>query len=197
MDLFITTFITLFVVVDPLGDAAVFTGLTADMPKRETRKLAAKATCIAICVLLFFGFVGNIILEHMGITPDAFKIAGGLLLFYTAFKMVMGGHEQTAPEDAKTSSDVAIFPMAIPLMAGPGAAAAFMLMLDNARASEVSLLAPIMAMLAVELMTFVALYMAAEIKALIGRGALSIFARVMGIFLAALSVQFILAGLNL
>ena len=98
MSFFITAFITLFVIVDPLGNTAVFAGLSGKMNVKDARITALKATMIAICVMLFFGFVGKLILVHMGISPAAFKIAGGLLLFYTAFNMVMGGHSRKAPK---------------------------------------------------------------------------------------------------
>lgn len=196
MDLFITAFITLIVIVDPLGNAAVFSGLTSKIKARETQVIAVKAALISIGVLLFFGFAGQVILNHMGISPESFKIAGGLLLFYTAFNMVMGGHEQTAPKASSTSDNIAVFPMAIPLMAGPGCAAAFILLLETAREQSVSLLYIMAAMIAVQALACLALLMATQIKNWLGQGALSILARVMGIFLAAMAVQFIVDGVS-
>ena len=195
MSFFITAFITLFVIVDPLGNTAVFAGLAGKMNAKEARITALKATIIAICVMMFFGFVGKIILSHMGISPAAFKIAGGLLLFYTAFNMVMGGHSQTAPKAADSSDNIAVFPMAIPLMAGPGCATAFILLLDTAREQSVNVLYVIAAMVLVEFLTFIGLVAATRIMAFVGEGALGVLARVTGIFIAALAVQFILNGL--
>jgi multiple antibiotic resistance protein len=153
-----------------------------------TQFIAIKAALISMAVILFFGFAGQIILNHMGISPEAFKIAGGLLLFYTAFNLVMGGHEQTAPDASSTSDNIAVFPMAIPLMAGPGCAAAFILLLESAREQSVSLLYIVLALLAVETLACFALLMATQIKNWLGQGALSILARVTGIFLAALAI---------
>lgn len=194
MVLFITAFIAMLVIVDPLGNAAVFAGLTAGKTKADAFKIALKATLVAIGVLLFFGYAGAYILDYMGISNDAFKIAGGLLLFYTAFNMVMGGHEQTAPQSAKTSEDLAVFPMAIPLMAGPGCATAFILLLEKAERADMHDIYIIAAMILVEVLTFIALATARPITQILGRGALSILARIMGILLAALSVQFIVDG---
>ncbi len=196
MDIFTTAFIAMFVIVDPLGNAAVFSGLTAKNSKQEALRIALKAVLIAVCVLLFFGFFGKDVLTHMGISQKAFKVAGGLLLFYTAFNMVMGGHEQTAPKASATSDDIAIFPMAIPLLAGPGCATALILLMDSARAQNTSVLYVVAAMVLVELTALFTLVAATQIKALFGTGALSILARIMGILLAALAMQFIMDGLG-
>jgi len=149
MSFFTTVFITIFTIVDPLGTSAVFAGLTSKLSTKETYKIALQATVIAVAVLLFFGFIGKIVLEHMGISSEAFKVAGGLLLFYTAFRMVLGGHEKNAPSVSDTSNTIAVFPMAIPLMAGPGCATAFILLLETAQAQETSSLMVVLAMLAV------------------------------------------------
>lgn len=196
MELFVVAFITLLVIVDPLGNAAVFSGLSAKMKPKDARATAIRATLIAIAVLLFFGFVGKFILTYMGISNEAFKIAGGLLLFYTAFKMVLGGHEQSAP-DVEDHKNIAIFPMAIPLMAGPGCATAFIILLDEAKAENITAVTYVVAaMFIVEIITLFCLFTATQIKRIMGEGALSIVARVMGIFLAALSVQLILDGIR-
>lgn len=195
MTLFITAFITMFTITDPLGCAAVFAGLTTGHNRRTILKMAIKATLIAMGVLLFFGFVGKFILAHMGISDAALKIAGGILLFHTAFHMVLGGHEQNAPEPDVNAENIAVFPMAIPLMAGPGCATAFILLLDTARAESISILYVISATLAVQLLTCLCLISASPIKDWLGEAPLSVLARVMGIFLAALSVQFVLDGI--
>lgn len=197
MGLFITAFVALFVIIDPLGSAAVFSGLTAKINKKQAIKIAFKAVLIAICVLLFFGVFGHTILTHMGISQTSFKIAGGLLLFYTAFRMVMGGHEQTAPTASASSSDIAIFPLAIPLLAGPGCITAFILLVEKAQAQGEPVVYVVFAMLLVELLAFFALITATQIKRLLGEGALSVLARMTGILLAALAVQFVIDGIRL
>ncbi len=195
MTLFITAFITMFTITDPLGCAAVFAGLTTGQTRKTIIKMAIKATLIAAGVLLFFGFVGKFVLAHMGISDAALKIAGGLLLFHTAFHMVLGGHEQNAPEPDVNAENIAVFPMAIPLMAGPGCATAFILLLDTARAEGVSISYVMAATFGVQILTGICLIAASQIKDWLGEAPLSVLARVMGIFLAALSVQFVLDGI--
>lgn len=195
MELFIVAFITLLVIVDPPGNVAVFSGLTTKMKSDQARRTAVRAFVIAITVLLFFGFIGKYVLVYMGISSEAFKIAGGLLLFYTAFRMVLGGHEQSAPTPDKLDH-IAIFPMAIPLMAGPGCATAFIILMDEARAESVTAMLYVLgAMLLVEVINLACLFASTQIKKLVGDGALSVSARVMGIFLAAMSVQLIVDGI--
>jgi multiple antibiotic resistance protein len=111
--------------------------------------------------------------------------------------MVMGGHSRTAPKAAAASENIAVFPMAIPLMAGPGCATAFILLLDTAQEQSVNALYVIVAMILVEFLTLIGLVTATRIMALVGEGALGILARVTGISIAALAVQFILSALNI
>ncbi len=191
MALFLTSFVALLVIIDPMGNAAVFTGLSRHYSRRDSAKIAVKATLIATLVLLIFGAFGDKLLSFMGVTYEAFKIAGGLLLFYTAFKMVLGGHEQTDPQ---AGEDIAIFPLAIPLMAGPGAITAFILLLQEAQTTATSFWWVVGAMVAVELLSCACLIAAVHLKKLLGTSTLSILARIMGILLAALAVQFVLDG---
>jgi multiple antibiotic resistance protein len=147
--------------------------------------------------LLFFGLFGAWVLQNLGISIHAFRIAGGLLLFVTAFRMLMGHHDQQNMRDDNSvyadRTDIAIFPIAIPLLSGPGCITAIILLTN--KSSEwldkgVVFLALAVAMAA----TFLALMAAARIKALIGAGGIQIGARLMGILLAALAIQFIADG---
>ena len=196
MDLFITTFVAMLVIVDPLGMAAIFSGLTIDKSPQETRWIALRAMIMAAFVLLFFGLFGGVILSFLGIEQKSFKIAGGLLLFYTAFRMVLGGHEKVT-NTVSSDEDIAIYPMAIPLLAGPGVLTAFLLMLDEAAHRDVSTLYVISSVAIVQILAFVCLVASAYIRKLLGVATLSVMARVTGVLLAALSVQFILEGLSL
>lgn len=122
-ELFITAFVSLFVVVDPFGTAAVFTVLTQAMTNAEKRKIAFKAVFLALSIMLLFSVVGKTLLDYMHISLPAFRVAGGLLLFITAFRMIMGFHDPDQLNSEKTAykdrTNIAVFPLAIPLLSGP------------------------------------------------------------------------------
>ena len=196
MELFYTAVIMLVVVLDPLGNAAVFAGLTHNQNSRESAYIAVQATAIALGTLLFFGFVGGYVMDYMGIHSASFRIAGGVLLFHTAFHMIMGGHADNAPEVTNTKRNIAVFPMAIPLMAGPGCATATILLFDMARREEQTVLIIVAAIVLTQLAGLACLFAATGLRRYMGSNALSILARVTGIFLAALAIQFISDGLK-
>lgn len=192
IQIFITAFITLFVIVDPIGTAAVFGGLTQSGTRKQATALAVRAVLIALAIYALFGFFGAAIMARMGLTMTAFKIAGGALLFVTAYRMVMGQHDNGDIKPTDKSS-LAIFPLAIPLLAGPGCLTAFLLLLNGAKEG----VAPVIAgLLAVQLVTFAAFLLAGELRRLLGQGFMLVAARVMGILLASMAIQFILDGLK-
>lgn len=198
MEIFLACFISLFVIVDPLGTAAVFSALTRKTTdKIQLRNIALQAAFIATTLLIFFGFFGQFLLQKMGISLDAFRIAGGLLIFVTAFRMIMGFH-QSDSIDSKDScykdiSNIAVFPLAIPLLAGPGCMTAVILNMNNAHDFESKLII-ILAIVVVEISALICMLFASKIIKVVGETASSILARLMGIILAALSVQFIADG---
>ena len=196
MDLFITTFVAMFVIVDPLGISAIFSGLTVNKSSSEVRYIALRAFIMAAFILLFFGVFGGVILGYLGIEQKSFKIAGGLLLFYTAFRMVLNGHEKVT-NSISDDEDIAIYPMAIPLLAGPGVLTAFLLLLDEAANRDVSILYVVSSVALVQILAFGCLVASAYIRTLLGVATLSVMARVTGVLLAALAVQFIVEGLSL
>lgn len=197
-EIFLNAFITLTVIVDPVGTAAVFCGMTAKFENKKFRQTAFRATSIAFGLLLFFGLFGSALLEKLGITLPAFRIAGGILLFVTAFRMLFG---QPQPESVKNDSnnyeehDIAVFPIAIPLLAGPGCMTAIILLMSRAR--DISEQATVLgALMATHLVALLCLLVAAPIQRLLGSGGVNILARVMGVILAAMSVQFVADGLR-
>ena len=124
MDIFLAAFITLFVIIDPLGTSAVFPSLVKNYSPHKVRLIAFKAAIVSSILLISFGIGGQVLLHYLGISIPAFRIAGGLLLFVTGFRMIMGFHDQDHMESGKSvysdKSDIAIFPLAVPLLAGPG-----------------------------------------------------------------------------
>lgn len=122
-ELFVAAFISFFVIVDPFGSSAVFVTLTQKLGKKVQKQIAFKAVSIAIAILIIFCLIGDALLSYMHVSLDAFRVTGGLLLFVTAFRMIMGFHDPDQLESESTAykdqSSIAVFPLAIPLLAGP------------------------------------------------------------------------------
>lgn len=192
--LFLSAFISLFVVTDPFGTAAVFTVLTRNADRAEQKRIARKAVLIAGGVLIAFSVVGESILQYMHVSMPAFRVAGGLLLFVTAFRMIMGFHDPDQLSSERSAyrdrSDIAVFPLAIPLLAGPGCMTA-VLMFSTAANTAVEYGVVFAVILIVQVVSFSSLMGASFLGRLFGSTGNGIIARVMGILLAAMAVQFI------
>lgn len=124
-DVILNAFVTLFVTVDPIGNAPLFLGLTVGMTSMDRRVVAIRGCLVALLILALFAITGTAILDAMGITIDAFRVAGGLLLFYTAFEMIYEKRQERKEEVSKSVvkahiASISVFPLAIPLLAGPG-----------------------------------------------------------------------------
>jgi multiple antibiotic resistance protein len=191
------TFLTLFVIIDPVGIAPLFLGLTADREKAERRRLARRGVLVAGGVLFGFALAGSALIQTLGISLDSFRVAGGILLFRIAMDMVLGQHErETAAEEkeARAKRDISIFPLAIPLIAGPGALASIMILAGEARAHRLGLVM-VLAMCALVLgLAWGALQMADGVARVLGRTGVNVVTRVLGILLAALAVQYVADG---
>jgi multiple antibiotic resistance protein len=202
MDFLSNAFVTLLVTVDPPAIAPMFLALTVGMTAAERRQVAWRATIIATLALAFFALVGQNILGLLGITLPAFRIAGGLLLFWIAFEMVFERRQARKSQVARTAIDqdhirnVAAFPLAIPLMAGPGAITATMLLSGQTR-GEPMLLAALIGIIAVVcLMCWLVFLFAERISGFLGVTGNIVLTRLLGIVLVALAVQFVLDGVK-
>ena len=200
LEIFLNAFITLLVITDPLGTAAVFTSLVVGQDGAKIKAMAVKATLIAFFLLVFFSFLGAPLLTQLGISIPAFRIAGGLLLFVTAFRMLFGDHDPQSLKGEDGSygdrSDIAVFPIAIPLLSGPGCLTAVILLASKAQDQTGGQAALIAAMVAVSVVTLACLMGAGAVQRFVGKSGLNILARVMGVVLAAMSVQFIADGIR-
>ncbi len=191
-------FATLFVVVDPLGVAPMFVGLTAEFGKARRRRTLFRAVVIAFGVAMFFLVGGGYLLTYLGVTVDAFAISGGVLLFVASLPMLFGQRTPLqAPErneESGAGEDIAIFPLAIPLLSGPGAITTVLLLANQARGdlARMALFAVVIA--AVYAISWVVLAAGDLVMARLGAGKVHIITRVLGIVLAALAVQYILSG---
>jgi multiple antibiotic resistance protein len=192
-------FVTLLVIIDPVGTAAVFAGLTRGASDEFARRMAWRATLIAGALILAFALLGDTLLAALGISLPAFRIAGGLLLFLLATEMVFarpsGIRAPTVPEqeEAARSTDVSVFPLAFPLLAGPGALTSIVLLMERAR-STVEAAGVIAALVAVLALTLLALRFAAWVMRRLGVTGANVISRVLGIILAALAAQLVLDG---
>jgi multiple antibiotic resistance protein len=200
IDLFVSSFITFFVVIDPIGVATIFLGMVGRQGVQNPLSLATRASVIGFGLMLIFALVGKGFIESIGISLPAFRIAGGLLLFYLSFRMVLGYHENDMAEASAASKkdrrDIAVFPLAIPLIAGPGGLTVSILMMDRANGDLMSQITVLMALLVVGVMSWFALLSANRMQKFLGQSGVDIVARVLGVLLAALSVQFVADGVR-
>ena len=200
-ELFISAFITLFVVIDPPGCAPIYAGLTKGASPAQARSMALRATAIASVILLIFALFGQELLGALHIELDSFRIAGGLMLFWIAFEMVFEKRTQRRTERAEKIAatpeveDVSVFPMAMPMLAGPGAIAAIMLLMNEAEgmAQTFEVFA---ALAAVLLITAAALVAAGPLIRLLGDKVEAVITRLLGVLLAALAAQYVIDGLK-
>jgi multiple antibiotic resistance protein len=201
MELFISAFITLFVVIDPPGCAPIFYGLTTGATTQQRRRMAIRAVIVATLILLAFAAVGEDFLRLLGISLEAFRIAGGIMLFFIAMDMVFEKRTQRREDRAQKIKetpeieDVSIFPMAMPMIAGPGSIATVMLLMARAQGMEQSFV--VLGALAANLVILaVAMLTIGPLMRLFGNQVEAVITRLLGVILAALAVQFVLDGLE-
>ena len=201
VELFLSAFITLFVIIDPPGCAPIYAGLTTGASPAQRRSMAWRACAIAFAILLFFLLLGEPLLAALHIQLDSFRIAGGLMLFLIALDMVFEKRTQRREKRAEQVmatpevEDVSVFPMAMPMLAGPGAIASVMLLESGARGIEGSLVV-IAALVLVMLLTLLALLAAAPLMRIFGTGVEAVITRLLGVLLGALAAQYVIDGLR-
>jgi len=189
--------LTLFVVMDPVGLAPVFVALAGGRSAQEQARMARRAVRVAGGVLLSFALFGPALLVYLGISLDAFRIAGGLLLFKIAVDMVFAHRERETEEEkveASLRDDISVFPLAIPLLAGPGAMTSVMILTAEAREVPGGLFVVLGATAVVLLLAYVALVLSGHLARLLGRTGINVVTRVLGVLLSALAVQYVADG---
>ena len=201
IDLFFSAFITFFVVIDPPGCAPIYASLTKDANAAQRRSMAIRATLVAAGILLVFALFGEQLLGALHIELNSFRIAGGIMLFLIALDMVFekrtARREERAQKiiDTPEIEDVSIFPMAMPMIAGPGSIASVMLLMaQNEGLERASII--LSALGAVLLLTLLALLAAGPMMKLLGAQAEAVITRLLGVLLAALAAQFVIDGLR-
>jgi MarC family membrane protein len=201
----LTAFTTFFAVIGPIDAAVLLASLTPNMTKSERRAIAVKAVFIATVIILLFALFGGFVLKQLGVSLAALQVAGGVILFMIALDMTLSRHpspatlshkeSEEAEDKAEHHAEIAVFPLATPLLAGPGAMTGAIVLAAGTKGDFTLLAAVVAAIIAVMAVTLFLLLLAQEMHALIGVTARKVIVRVFGVLLAALAVQSIFNGL--
>lgn len=200
-DYLVSALVTLIVVVDPVGLVPTFLAVTQGLPQQARRRIAVRAAIIAAAILAGTALVGDWLLHQLGITLPAFRIAGGLLLFAVASEMVFGVRIERQSKQAEDALEehvrnVAAFPLAIPLMAGPGAITATLLLAGQARGDPIALAVLIGVVALVCMLSLIVFLLANRVDRLLGITGNVVLSRLLGVLLAALAVQYVIDGVR-
>ena len=200
IDLFLSAFVTLFVVIDPPGCAPIYAGLITNASQRQATSMAIRACLIAMLILIVFALFGGDLLGALHIELNSFRLAGGIMLFVIALDMVFEKRTQRREERAEKVreehvEDVSVFPMAMPMIAGPGSIATIMLLTARAHGT-VETLVVLGALGAVLLLTLIALIAAKPLMKLMGTHVEAVITRLLGVLLAALAAQYVIDGVK-
>jgi multiple antibiotic resistance protein len=205
LGLFVSAFVTLFVVIDPPGCAPIFAGLTSGATQAQARAMAVRACVIASGILFVFALFGEQLLSALHIELNSFRLAGGIMLFLIALEMVFEKRTQRRNEraeqikarhdDTPEIEDVSVFPMAMPMLAGPGSIATVMLLMSRSQGTEATLVI-LAALCAVLLLSLIALIAAHPLMRLVGDQVEAVISRLLGVLLAALAAQYVIDGVR-
>ena len=201
LELFSSALVTFLVIIDPPGCAPIFAGLTRGTPPAHRRAMAIRSSLIAWAILMFFALLGRPMLHALGISLASFRIAGGIMLFFIALDMVFERRTQRREERAHSiegtpaAEDISVFPMAIPMITGPGSIASAMLWVSRAE-TPLHVAVVLAAITTVMIITMLTLLAAGPLMKLIGEKIEAMITRVLGVILAALAAQFVIDGLK-
>ena len=197
LEIFIQTFVLYFVVIDPIGSAPIFFVVTKNLSIDDKIKTAMNSTTFAFLILVFFALLGNYIFNHLNITFPALKIAGGIILFLVSLEMLFNKRQERKEENTNFDTDnVSVFPLAIPLLAGPAAIISVVVSVSNIGNNYVNQIVGIAALAIVMSMTFVSFFTVSKFEKMVNKKLINIFSSIIAIILAGLSVQYILDGIS-
>jgi multiple antibiotic resistance protein len=198
--LFVEAFVTLFIVIDPIGLIPIFVGLTNNYTIQKKKSVALKSCIIGFSVMLVFSFVGNFILNNLKISEEAFKIAGGILLFIIAIDMVIsqqfGTNTSKVNDKSVEEVDISVYPIAIPLIAGPGTLTSILIIKQNFQENLILNIGFLIIMIIMIVITYVCLVLSKHISDKLGNTGTNIVTRIFGLILSSLSIQLILDGIH-
>jgi len=192
----LNTFIAYVIIVDPVGASMIFNALTHGKPESYAKKMAVRSVVLSTCLVFFFGFFGVGLLKSLGIEIASFKIAGGLLIFYAAFGMITKPEEKAKNTEAGDYEDISVFPLSIPLIAGPGCLTMTVLLFSKAGEQNLGYLHLVITILVVYTITFIAFVYSKKLASLAGDTINNILKRLLGVLLASLAIQFIADGVR-
>ena len=197
LEIFIKTFVLYFIVIDPLGSTPLFLIITQHLETKDKIKTALGGVVIATIILLFFALLGNFILSYLNISFSAFTVAGGIILFLISMEMLFDKRQQRKEGDLNYSSDkISVFPLAIPLLAGPAAITSIIVSVTDIGGNFTNQVVGIFSLFLVMVITFIILYVVSKSSNIINKKVISVISRVIAIILVGLSVQYILDGIK-
>ena len=196
-DIYLSAFALFLVVIDPIGTAPMFISVTKNNSVKEKSKIAVESVLIASCILVFFSLIGNYIFGYLRISFPALGIAGGIILFLVALKMLF----EDSDSEVKINSDdksnrVSIFPLAVPLLAGAGSITSIIVIMNDSQGNIYDQIVIILALLSVMLITLAVFFTLARTGSFINKNFANVISRVMAIILSGLSIQFIINGIQ-
>ncbi|SCY13213.1 MarC family protein [Desulfoluna spongiiphila] len=195
VETFLHALTSYFVIIDPLGAAIIFYALTDGKGRSYRRSMAVKSIAVSTCIILAFGFFGEVLLTRLGISIESLRVAGGLLLFYTAFHMITGAESQQEGGAVQGLTDISVYPMSIPLLSGPGCLTLTILLFSGA-AGTPEVVSVMAAVLIINTITLISFLFAGTVMRCIGGTGDDIIKRLFGVILAALAIQFIADGIR-
>lgn len=196
-----STFLILFVALNPIGTASLFAIMTKGTHAEYQASMANKALVVVLILFTAFGLVGHSLLTSLGVSMEAFKVAGGILLFLTGLNLVMDkmGEQAADPEDVKhghQEKDISVFPIAIPMLAGPATITALILMMEDAKENWIASVAVMLTLYALLALVYGMLRGANWVQRVLGQNVVSILSRIFGLILCCMAMEFILKGLG-
>ena len=201
-DTFLESTILMFVAIDPISLVPIFAGLTTGLSKSQIRSIYLRATFVSLLVLSSFWLFGNAILDVMNISMDSFRIIGGLFLIVIAFQMVFEQRQSRRQNTADTAIDdetiksIAIFPLSIPLIAGPGAMATSLLLSKESYLSIADAMVSYLPILVVMLMALLAMWLSSQLASKLGPTIITVVQKIFGLLLGALAIEFVIEGIR-
>ena len=194
-EIFLQSFVLYFVVIDPFGTTPIFMSLTQHQDTKEKLKTAFEGVLTATIILIFFSLVGNFLLSYLNISLGAFKIAGGIILFIISMEMLFDKRQERKEKDIENASNnIAIFPLAIPLLSGPAAITSVIVIVSQFGDNFAYQLIGTASLISVMLITFILFFIVSKSQQFINKKVTNVFSRVISIVLAGLSVQYIIDG---
>ncbi len=196
MDTVLNAALAYFVIVDPIGASIIFNALTDGKDRTYCRTMAIRSVCLSATLVLVFGFWGSGLLQSLGIQMASFRIAGGLLIFYAAFGMITKPDKPGNGSHLSEQDDISVYPLSIPLIAGPGCLTLTVLLFSKAAENNSSYLPLVLAIIGIYLITLLSFLFAKTLARIIGKTINNVLKRLLGVLLASLAIQFIADGIR-